>query len=91
MRIHIEINLDYKTREVYGFNLFDLTAVLVTYHVEEKPTGKRKWQITSFWDTYNLRHATLQTPPELTEEIKALVLAKIQEYIKIKTWAEYKS
>jgi hypothetical protein len=90
MRINVTVDLSKTEKEVYGFNLFDLNAVFVTYHKEEIPAGKRKWRIVSFWDNYS-RESTIKMPPALPDEIKALAFMKVQELIKVKTWAEYKS
>lgn len=88
MRIEIVEKIDSENQKVYGFNLFDLTGVFITYHTENKAKGKRTWTITHFWDKYG-RNSTIDEP-ELPLIIKEAALAKIQAMIKIHTWDEWK-
>ena len=88
MKIEVKIKVDEKTNHVYGFNMFELTAVFVTYHEEVKPKGKRVWRITEFWDNYG-RNSTIPQP-ELPELIKHYALLEVQKRVEVKTWKEYK-
>ncbi len=88
MKVSVEIDLTPTKREVYNFNIFVTTLVFTSYHIEEKPAGKRKWNITGFWDTYNLRQSNL-TEPVLPEAIKEKAKEKLIASIFVKTWGEY--
>jgi len=89
MKIQIVNKIDDETNEVYGFNMFDLTAVFVTYHVEVKPGRKRNWTITGLWDKYNNRHSNIEEPT-LPAAIIEKVHWKIEDLVQVKTWDEYK-
>ncbi len=88
--IEVVIDIDKENQELYGFNLFDLTAVFVRYHKQVKPKGKRKWTSAKFWNKYMERESNI-VQPELPQSIKELAHQKVQELIKVKTWSEWKS
>lgn len=91
MRIEIEKQIDAETKEVWSFNMFDLNAVFVAWHIETKPKGKRKWTIEKFWDKYNhRRNIGMVQEPELPEDIKAQVKEEVIKKIKVLTWDEWK-
>ena len=78
MRIEIEKQIDEETKECWGFNLFDLTAVFVTWHKEIKPKGKRKWTVVAFWDKYGRNN---MEEPLLPINIKSEALENVKELI----------
>jgi hypothetical protein len=91
MRIDIVKQLDTETREVWSFNMFDLTAVFVSWNKEVKPKGKRKWTVEKRWDKYRGRESNVNQEPILPEKIREDVLLELTKYIKVKTWSEWKT
>jgi hypothetical protein len=91
MRIEVEKQIDAETKEVWSFNMFDLNAVFVAWHREVKPKGKRKWTIEAFWDKYGRREYKMVEEPTLPLGIRAEVLDKVMEYVKVNTWSEWKA
>lgn len=89
MRIQIEVQIDDENKEVWGFNLFDLNLVFVTWHLEFKPKGKRKWEIVKYWDKYGRYTSQMVIEPMLTQHIKEKALLQVIEMIKVKTWDEW--
>ena len=90
MRIEVVRQIDTETNEVWSFHLFDLNAVFVAWHKETKPKGKRKWQITEFWDKYGVSNGQMSGEPILPEDIKNEALIKITERLRVFTWDEWK-
>jgi hypothetical protein len=86
MRIEVIIDIDKNNREVYGFMLFDLTAVFVSYSKQTKP--KRTWLVETGWDKY--ARDNRMEEPVISYEIKNLAREQVQSYIKVLTWAEWK-
>ncbi|MEI6578392.1 MAG: hypothetical protein WCN92_02880 [Eubacteriales bacterium] len=87
MRIEVIIDIDKNNREVYGFNLFDLTAVFVSYSKQIKP--KRTWLVEKGWDKYARDNGMPE--PVLPDLIKELAFKKMEQFIKVLTWAEWKN
>jgi hypothetical protein len=90
MRIEIEDPQNLHLKHVYCFNTFDLTVVFTGFKIMEKPSGKRKWTITKYWDKYMTRNSTLQEP-ELPDYIREKALEEMKRFIQVKTWNEYKN
>lgn len=89
MRITVTVDVNATTKKEYGFNVFDFNVVFVTYHKEEKPKGKGKWQIVEFWDQYS-RQSTVKEPT-LPDEIIDLATTKVFQRVRVMTWEEWKS
>jgi len=87
--IEIEKQINETTKEVFRFNLFDLTAVLVYWSIQEKPKGKRKFSIIDYWDRYDRRYRT-KPEPNLPDQIRAEALIKLMALVRVKTWDEWK-
>ncbi len=92
MTITIEKNINKETLETWGFNLFDLTAVFVLWQKWEKPKGKRKWTLVSYWNKYEENRRVWQSTeePPLSDSIKAEVAEEIGKRILVKSWKEWK-
>jgi hypothetical protein len=90
MRISIEKQIDAEKREVWYFNLFDLSAVFVGWQRKVKPSGKRKWVTEVVWDKYGRTNYNTVNEPVLPDDIKTEVATEIMRYIKVMTWNEWK-
>lgn len=90
MRIDVIKEIDKHTRQVWGFNLFDLTAVFVEFTIEEKPPRKRKWVVIKRWDKYENRHENRVEEPILPDEIREEAFREVCNFVKVKTWSEWK-
>jgi hypothetical protein len=91
MRISIEKQIDAETKEVWSFNLFDLSAVFVGWQREVKPIGKRKWVTDYIWDKYGRANHNTVNEPVLPDDIRSEVISEIMKYIKVRTWDEWKA
>jgi hypothetical protein len=89
MKIEIVKEIDKNNHEVWAFNMFDLTAVFVTWYKKSKPEGKRKFIVTEFWDKYS-RDQRMSEEPNLPDEIKKQVFTEVLKYIHVRTWKEFK-
>ena len=89
MQIQVKEQIDAETNEVWFFNMFDLNAVLVCWHKETKPKGKRTWKIVEFWDKYGRREWQMSKEPVLPDGIRKEALLQVIEKIKVKTWDEW--
>jgi hypothetical protein len=89
MRIEVKIEIDKETIEVFGFNLFDLTAVFVEYKKQYKPKGKRIWRTEVLWDRYKDRD-NKTNEPVLSDIIRSKALDEVFKLVRVKTWAEWK-
>ena len=90
MRIEVKKEIDHETIEVYSFNLFDLTAVFVSYSRQKLHKGKKAWQVETFWDKYDERRNVIDEPV-LDEAIKKLAWEKCCELMEVKAWDEWKN
>jgi hypothetical protein len=89
MIIEIEKQIDEETKEIWYFQMFELTAVFVAWQRQVKPKGKRKWTIEKSWDKYIKRNTLSE--PVLPEIIRSEVLSEVFKNVRVKTWDEYKS
>jgi len=87
----VEKQIDEYTKEIWAFNMFNLTAVFISYQRLIKPKGKRKWVIEKNWDKYTRSHFTNIDEPVIPEIIKSEITQEIIKQIKVKTWAEWKA
>lgn len=92
MRFEIEKVIDNETKEVWVFNMFDLNAVFVSWKMEKKQKGKRKWALEKFWDKYRRIDPYMSiNEPELPEAIRNEALSIAISHLRVKTWNEWKN
>lgn len=90
MKIEITKEISPTERHIYWFDVFDnLQVVLSCFYVECKLTSKRKFTVTDKWDGIMHRNNTIPEP-ELTLEIRGMVMDEAINKISILSRTEYK-
>ena len=90
MKIEVIKQIDPETREVYNFTTSDFSLVLTRYSFEQKPKGKRKWQMVKHWHKY-ARESPRNVEPSLPDEIRQEAVNKAAQNIRAYTWNEWKN
>lgn len=90
MRIEVKNQLSLDIQEIYTFNLFDLSAVFISYRKEQK-IG-RKFKLVELWDNYTRNNDVYSIKePILPAFIRSIAVSEVSKHIRIKTWDEYKN
>jgi len=90
MRIEVIEQIDKHNREVWDFNAFEMTLVMVGKRIEEKLPRKRNWKVTAKFDRYNKRDSSLPEPDKIPNWVKIEAAEKMKSFIKVMTWDEWK-
>ena len=86
--MEVIIYIDDRKREVWQFTMFEFTAILDFYSLQELPPRKRKWRALNHWDRIMKSDNNIDEP-DIPLTVAFEVKHKITEQLKVMSWSEY--